>query len=120
MTVDTNTPKSESAKIVDATTHNTQFIPDDQYFGAKKNIFEEDPIFNLLMEFRKDSRIDKIDLGIGVYRDTLNHSPIFSAIKFAEQWRVDHEEDKAYIGPLGDLEFCRSVAELALGEEIAS
>jgi hypothetical protein len=29
----------------------------------------------------------------------------------AEQWRVDTEEGKAYIGPLGDTVFCHAIAE---------
>ncbi|WP_315980725.1 hypothetical protein [Aliamphritea spongicola] len=64
-------------------------------------VAEEDPIFALLQAYRKDDRTEKVDLGIGVYRDSLNRSPVFRAVKAAEQWRVDTEADKAYIGPLG-------------------
>ena len=80
---------------------------------------KEDPIFELLQQFRQDNRSNKIDLGIGVYRDHINQSPVFSAVKHAEQWRVDTEEDKAYIGPLGDLPFCQAISNLALGEDLA-
>lgn len=87
--------------------------------GASSSQVQEDPIFELLQQFRLDSRTDKIDLGIGVYRDHINQSPVFSAVKHAEQWRVDTEEDKAYIGPLGDLPFCQAISGLAFGEELA-
>ncbi|ARN75251.1 aromatic amino acid transaminase [Oceanicoccus sagamiensis] len=79
----------------------------------------QDPIFRLLQQYRQDQRPYKLDLGIGVYRDHLNRSPIFAAIKQAEQWRVDNEEDKAYIGPLGDIAFCQAISELALGQTLA-
>ncbi|WP_293266174.1 aromatic amino acid transaminase [Neptunomonas sp.] len=87
--------------------------------GSITTHVKEDPIFELLQQFRQDSRSNKIDLGIGVYRDHINQSPVFSAVKQAEQWRVDTEEDKTYIGPLGDLPFCQAITRLALGENLA-
>ena len=83
-------------------------------------VVDDDPIFRLLMEYRQDPRDDKIDLGIGVYRDDNNQSPVFAAVKAAEQWRVDTETEKAYIGPLGDLAFCEAITSLALGESLAA
>lgn len=88
--------------------------------GQSRKAVQEDPIFELLQAFRKDLREDKIDLGIGVYRDHANQSPVFDAIKQAEQWRVDNEPDKAYIGPLGDVEFGRCIVDLAFGENLAA
>ncbi len=87
--------------------------------GQNHSPTQEDPIFELLQAFRKDQREHKIDLGIGVYRDDLNRSPVFEAIKQAEQWRVDNESDKAYVGPLGDMEFCQAITQLAFGEGLA-
>lgn len=87
--------------------------------GGSKKAIQVDPIFELLQAFRQDSRTEKIDLGIGVYRDHANQSPVFEAVKQAEQWRVDNESDKAYIGPLGDAEFCQSIVDLAFGETLA-
>ena len=83
-------------------------------------VADDDPIFRLLMEYRQDPRDDKVDLGIGVYRDDNNQSPVFAAVKAAEQWRVDTETEKAYIGPLGDLDFCEAITSLALGEPLAA
>ncbi len=87
--------------------------------GQTQKVVQQDPIFELLQAFRRDLRDDKIDLGIGVYRDHANQSPVFEAIKQAEQWRVDNEPDKAYIGPLGDVEFGRCMVDLAFGETLA-
>ena len=83
-------------------------------------VVDDDPIFRLLMEYRQDPRDDKIDLGIGVYRNENNQSPVFTAVKAAEQWRVDTETEKAYIGPLGDLAFCEAITALAFGESLAT
>lgn len=77
---------------------------------------DEDPIFKLLQDYRLDPRDKKIDLGIGVYRNDNNRSPVFSAVKAAEQWRVDNEEDKAYIGPLGNLDFCQALINLIFAD----
>mgnify|MGYP000218144080 CR=1 FL=1 len=88
--------------------------------GPTGTVAEEDPIFALLQAYRQDERADKVDLGIGVYRDSLNRSPVFQAVKAAEQWRVDTEADKAYIGPLGDQAFCSAITELALGKSLAA
>ncbi len=76
----------------------------------------EDPIFKLLQQFRLDQRPDKLDLGIGVYRNEYGGSPIFSSVKLAERMRLDVEAEKAYIGPAGDREYCDYIEALALGE----
>jgi len=88
--------------------------------GNANATVQQDPIFELLQAYRRDSRANKIDLGIGVYRDHANQSPVFDAVKQAEQWRVDNESDKAYVGPLGDGEFCQSIVDLAFGETLAA
>ena len=98
----------------------TMFNDDSTMLNDDPSMADDDPIFRLLMEYRQDSRDDKIDLGIGVYRDDNNQSPVFAAVKAAEQWRVDTETEKAYIGPLGDLGFCDAVTSLALGEPLAA
>jgi aspartate/tyrosine/aromatic aminotransferase len=80
---------------------------------------DADPIFALLHEYRCDSRDNKVDFGIGVYRDAAAASPVFAAVKAAEQWRVDTEQNKNYIGPLGDSDFCQRLCGLAMGEDLA-
>ncbi|MCR8922612.1 aromatic amino acid transaminase [Dasania sp. GY-MA-18] len=62
----------------------------------------EDPIFKLLGQFRADQNPQKIDLGIGVYRDENGGSPIFQAVKQSEIIKLDTELEKTYIGPRGD------------------
>ena len=84
--------------------------------GVDFEFADEDPIFKLLHDYRLDPRDNKIDLGIGVYRNDDNQSPVFAAVKAAEQWRIDNEADKAYIGPLGNLDFCQALVELIFSD----
>jgi len=76
-----------------------------------------DPILGLISQFSQDERSQKIDLGVGVYRNTQGHTPILSAVKQAEQMLLTSEHTKAYIGPVGDAVFNRSMAELVLGKQ---
>jgi aromatic-amino-acid transaminase len=61
-----------------------------------------DPLLALMELFRADPRPDKIDLGIGVYRDDEGNTPVFRAVKLAERMLWDTQKTKSYIGPEGD------------------
>ncbi len=39
----------------------------------------QDPILQLMQTFRDDPRPDKVDLGIGVYKDDAGNTPIMAA-----------------------------------------
>lgn len=74
-----------------------------------------DPILALMQAFRADPRPDKVDLGIGVWRDAKGRTPIFRAVKAAEEraWRT--QDTKSYISFVGDPEFHHAVSDLLLG-----
>jgi Enoyl-CoA hydratase/isomerase len=61
-----------------------------------------DPLLALIGLFQADQRPDKIDLGVGVYRDDEGKTPVFRAIKLAERMLWDTQQTKSYIGPEGD------------------
>lgn len=52
-----------------------------------------DPLLALIGEFARDTRADKIDIGVGVYRDASGATTVFRAVKAAEQldaeWRAE-------------------------------
>lgn len=75
-----------------------------------------DPIFELMAIYGRDERPDKIDLGIGVYKDADNNVPIMAAVKQAEQQLVANQMTKAYIGSAGSLEFADLMRDLVFGE----
>ena len=76
-----------------------------------------DAILKLIGEHQNDSRANKIDLGVGVYRDEHGKTPIFSAVKKAEKHILDHQETKAYTGSGGDSVFNDAVQSLIFGPD---
>ncbi|VFT44094.1 aromatic amino acid aminotransferase [Pseudomonas aeruginosa] len=74
-----------------------------------------DPILGLLDAYRNDPRADKLDLGVGVYKDAQGLTPILRSVKLAEQRLVEQETTKSYVGGHGDALFAARLAELALG-----
>ncbi|MGG7566531.1 aromatic amino acid transaminase [Rhodovulum sp. DZ06] len=77
---------------------------------------EPDEILAVMAAFRADPRADKIDLGVGVYRDAAGETPVFAAIKAAETRLLDQQPSKTYVGLLGDMGFCNALGALTLGE----
>ncbi|GAA0782892.1 MULTISPECIES: amino acid aminotransferase [Pseudomonadati] len=75
-----------------------------------------DPILGLLTQYRADSHPNKVDLGVGVYKDPQGHTPILACVKVAEQRRTDSEDTKVYIGPTGSPQFNQLMTELAFGK----
>jgi aspartate aminotransferase/aromatic-amino-acid transaminase len=74
-----------------------------------------DKIFVLMAEYAADPRTNKIDLGVGVYKDDRNNTPIMSAVRKAEQRIHDKATTKTYKGVVGNKEFSAAIVELALG-----
>ena len=75
-----------------------------------------DAILKLIAEHNNDTRDEKVDLGVGVYRDAEGNTPVLSSVKSAERWLVDNQASKAYLGSRGDAVFCDAVERLVLGE----
>lgn len=74
-----------------------------------------DPILGLLTQYREDTHPQKVDLGVGVYKDPTGVTPILSCVKKAEKYRLDTETTKVYIGPTGSPQFNTLMTELAFG-----
>jgi len=77
----------------------------------------DDPILALMRAFREDPRPDKIDLGIGVWREADGRTPVFRAVKAAEERLWRRQETKSYVSFVGDPAFHDAVARLLLGED---
>ncbi len=76
-----------------------------------------DPILGLTEAFLKDPNPDKINLGVGVYKDNFNKTPIFKTVKKAESILLEKEQTKTYLPISGSPEFCEQVQKLVLGED---
>ena len=75
-----------------------------------------DAILKIIAEYKNDPRDNKVDLGVGVYRNERGDTPIPTAVKKAERYLVDHQETKAYLGSAGDESFNVAMQRLTLGE----
>jgi aspartate aminotransferase len=80
-------------------------------FGSLKAL-PADPILGLLAKYKKDSNPNKIDLGVGVYKNEAGHTAILDCVKKAEQHRFTTEDTKVYIGPTGSPLFNDEMAKL--------
>ena len=74
-----------------------------------------DALLALIKLHDADPRADKIDLGVGVYRTGQGETPVFGAIKAAEQKLVNEQDSKAYLGPEGDMGFAHALMPYVFG-----
>lgn len=75
-----------------------------------------DKILQLIGQYRADPRTDKIDLGVGVYKDATGLTPVMRAVKAAERQLWESERTKTYTGLAGEPEFNMALAQLVLGD----
>ncbi|CAM4350362.1 amino acid aminotransferase [Vibrio agarivorans] len=73
-----------------------------------------DPILSLSVAYRNDARADKVDLGIGVYKNSQGETPIMEAIVQAQKIVAETQTTKAYVGLAGCEEFNQSMIDLLL------
>jgi aromatic-amino-acid transaminase len=76
-----------------------------------------DALLALIRLHAADTRPDTIDLGVGVYRTEDGATPVFAAIKAAEQRLVDTQESKSYLGPEGDMGFVQALMPHIFGRD---
>ena len=77
---------------------------------------ESDSLLKLIALANADPRPDKIDVGVGVFRDAVGNTPILKVMKEAEQRLVDTQESKSYLGSAGDKRFAELLRPILLGE----
>ncbi|MEZ8079640.1 aromatic amino acid transaminase [Enterovibrio norvegicus] len=75
---------------------------------------QQDPILSLSIAYRQDTRTDKMDLGIGVYKDSQGNTPIMQAVKVAQQQLADEQTTKSYVGLAGNEAFNQAMTDLLL------
>ena len=85
-----------------------------------KSLADLPPIINdsllaLIALCDADPRPEKIDVGVGVFRDAVGNTPILKVMKEAEQRLVDTQVTKAYLGSAGDKRFAELLRPILLG-----
>ena len=78
----------------------------------------KDKILALMAAYRADERETKVDLGVGVYKDSSGNTPVMRAVKKAERLLVKEQKSKAYTGLAGDPEFSDAMIDLVLGDAV--
>src|SRR4051794_6216552 len=73
------------------------------------------PVSQVYLALARDANPTKIDLGIGVYRDSDGRSPIMTSVREAMQRLSEKQQTKEYMSPTGNRSFCRRIEELVLG-----
>ena len=77
-----------------------------------------DKILTLMTTFKADPRQDKVDLGVGVYKDASGNTPVMRAVKEAERRILADQSSKAYTGLAGDPAFSAVMKDLVLGDSV--
>lgn len=79
-----------------------------------------DALLALIKLHDADPRAEKIDLGVGVYRTNTGATPVFAAVKAAEQRLLETQDSKSYLGPEGDMGFVNALMPWIFGEAAAA
>jgi len=77
---------------------------------------ESDSLLQLIGLANADKRPEKIDVGVGVYRDSIGRTPILRAVKAAEKRLWETQDSKGYLGGAGDTRFAELLRPIVLGE----
>ena len=77
-----------------------------------------DKILALVQQFKDDPRPQKIDLGVGVYKNAEGVTPVMRAVKAAEHQLWQNETTKAYVGLTGDPAFSDAVVKMVLEDVV--
>ncbi len=75
-----------------------------------------DSILGLTEAFRKDPSPQKVNLGVGVYKDDAGRTPILACVKAAEKILLEQESTKSYLPISGDPAYAAGVQKLLFGE----
>ena len=76
---------------------------------------QSDALLALIAMVNADPRADKIDVGVGVFRDGEGNTPILKVMKEAERRLTETQETKAYLGTGGDKRFTELLRPIVLG-----
>ena len=78
----------------------------------------EDKIMALMSLYKADERKEKIDLGVGVYKNNKGQTPIMDAVQKASRILNNTQKTKSYVGLSGNLGFIDNVSQLVLADAV--
>lgn len=80
------------------------------------SLLPADPILGLSQAYALDSNPNKVDLGVGVYKNDAGQTPIMKAVALAQDVRIQTETTKSYTPPAGIAGANEAVKKLVFGE----
>ena len=78
----------------------------------------EDKIMALMSLYKADERKEKIDLGVGVYKNNKGQTPIMDAVQKASRILNNTQKTKSYVGLSGNLGFIDNISQLVLADVV--
>ncbi len=79
-----------------------------------------DALLGITTAFAADQSPDKVDLGVGVYRDASGATPVMAAVRQAEQMMLAEQISKSYVGMAGNRQFAAFIESMVLGDATVS
>lgn len=76
-----------------------------------------DAILGLTEAFKNDPNPNKVNLGVGVYKDAAGKTPILASVKAAEEQILQSQESKSYLGIDGSADYSTTVQTMLFGAE---
>ena len=76
-----------------------------------------DPILGLNESFARDTRQDKVNLGVGVYLDEEGILPLLECVRIAEERLTQQKKPHGYLGIDGLPAYIRATRELVFGDD---
>lgn len=80
-------------------------------------VMPEDPIFGLPVIFAAEPRLDKVNLGIGSYKDDAGKPVVLNSVKQAEARILSKNLDKEYLPIQGNPDAIRASLQLLFGSD---
>ncbi len=77
---------------------------------------KSDSLLALIALANAATRPEKIDVGVGVYKDGSGRTPVMRSVKAAEKLLWERQDSKAYLGGAGDTVFPKLIAPILLGD----
>jgi aspartate aminotransferase/aromatic-amino-acid transaminase len=74
-----------------------------------------DAILGLTEAFKSDPRPEKVNLGVGVYKDEAGNTPVLKSVKEAEQRLLAAEKTKSYMPIAGEAAYGSEVQKMIFG-----
>ncbi|QDP18913.1 aromatic amino acid transaminase [Sphingomonas xanthus] len=76
---------------------------------------KSDSLLALIAKANADTRPEKIDVGVGVYKDSQGRTPVMRSVKAAEKRLWETQRSKSYLGGAGDARMLQLLKPILFG-----